>query len=168
MFDMLSSMPVGGSRASAAGLGLEGATVVDLFAGSGAIGIEALSRGAAKVVLVESDPGALRAVRANLAAVSELAGRAQVCRSDALTWARRAGGLAERWDLVVADPPYAWNRWAELLDALAPIAGLVLAETGSPWEAPPTWDTVRVRRYGSTVVSIVAAPRRDEPRRGGS
>jgi 16S rRNA (guanine(966)-N(2))-methyltransferase RsmD len=87
---------------------LDGARVLDLFAGSGAAGIEALSRGAASAVFVERDPGAAAVIEANLTAVRLAGPAAVVVRSDVLAWLER-GGMAARgpFDLVLADPPYA-------------------------------------------------------------
>jgi 16S rRNA (guanine966-N2)-methyltransferase len=79
---------------------LEGLRVLDLFAGSGALGIEALSRGAAAAVFVDSDPRAIAAVRQNLAAVGV---EAAVHRRDALAF---LAASADRFDLVLLDPPY--------------------------------------------------------------
>jgi len=152
MFDMLTSLHA-----------VDGTEVVDLFAGSGALGIEALSRGASRVTFVERDPGAVTTVRANLAAVADLAGCTEVVRGDAVGWARRRTAGEEGSELVLADPPYAWAGWGELLDALAPTTALLVAETGGPWQPGDGWESVRARRYGSTVVTIV------RPRaRGGS
>jgi 16S rRNA (guanine(966)-N(2))-methyltransferase RsmD len=83
---------------------LPGASVVDLFAGSGAAGIEALSRGAASAVFVERDAGAVAVIEENLRTTG-LAGSALVVRGDALGWIERAE--ASSVDLVVVDPPYA-------------------------------------------------------------
>jgi 16S rRNA (guanine966-N2)-methyltransferase len=80
---------------------VEGATVLDLFAGSGALGIEALSRGAASAVLVDSDRRAIDAIRANVDAIG--AAEATVVQRDALAWLRTASG---QYDLVFLDPPY--------------------------------------------------------------
>src|SRR5215510_12005244 len=88
------------------------ARVADLFAGSGALGIEALSRGAAHCTFVERDRAALRTLRANLDHLG-VADRARVVPGDALVM---AGGVDA--ELVLADPPYAFDRWAELLGAL--------------------------------------------------
>jgi 16S rRNA (guanine966-N2)-methyltransferase len=150
VFDMLTSM---GS--------LEGAAVADLFAGSGALGIEALSRGAASAVFVDSAPAAISAVRANLTVLGDRAAAATVVRADASVWAATGAARDGRLDLVLADPPYAWRGWPDLLAALAPVAGLVVAETGSPWEPVSGWETVRTRGYGSTVVTML------EPRKLG-
>jgi 16S rRNA (guanine966-N2)-methyltransferase len=84
---------------------LPGATVLDLFAGSGAVGLEALSRGAARVVFVESDPRAARVIRANMAAAA-LPGGELVC-DRVERFLGRGPGPGTPADLVVADPPYA-------------------------------------------------------------
>ena len=79
--------------------------VLDLFAGSGALGIEALSRGAASATLVENDRAAVAAIRANLAPLGDA--NAEVVRADALTW---LGGRRGPYDLVFLDPPYSFAR----------------------------------------------------------
>ncbi|HET6965436.1 MAG TPA: 16S rRNA (guanine(966)-N(2))-methyltransferase RsmD [Acidimicrobiales bacterium] len=145
VFDMLTSMDV-----------VEGATVLDLFAGSGALGIECISRGAESAVLVDHHAAAVATIRRNLDVLGEAAARATVVRSDALTYA----ASAPAFDLVLADPPYGFDRWAELLESLLPRAGLLVVETGaepgpSLWAPGPAWETVKVKRYGGTVVCIV-------------
>lgn len=130
---------------------LEGAEVVDLFAGSGALGIEALSRGAARATLVERDRAALEAISVNLAVLGPLARAATVVASDALRFAatmRPAG-------IVFADPPYRFDAWSVLLGSLRRRAGLLVAETGEPLEPGPGWEDVKVKKYGSTVVSVL-------------
>jgi 16S rRNA (guanine966-N2)-methyltransferase len=139
--------------------GLEGATVWDLFAGSGAMGIEALSRGAAHATFVDQAGQALSAVRTNLAALGYGPQRASVVGADVLRWASGAPGApgapgGVEADLVVADPPYAWQGWAELLACLAPLGPLVLAETGGELALPPGWRSLRAKRYGGTVVTL--------------
>jgi 16S rRNA (guanine966-N2)-methyltransferase len=84
---------------------LHGASVLDLFAGSGAVGLEALSRGAARVVFVESDARAARVIRANMAAVALPGGELVCARVE--RYLRRGPGREPAVDLVVADPPYA-------------------------------------------------------------
>lgn len=145
MFDMLSSMDV-----------IEGAAVLDLFAGSGALGIECLSRGAASAVLVDHHAGAVATIQRNLGVLGETAARAKVVRADALVYAARA----PRFDLALADPPYGFDRWDELLERLHSRTNLLVVETGferegSPWSPGAGWETGKVRRYGGTVVSII-------------
>jgi 16S rRNA (guanine966-N2)-methyltransferase len=136
---------------------LSGARVLDLFAGSGALGIEALSRGAGHATFVDADGAALRSVRANLDATG-LAGRADVVRSDALAHLRAAGpGDGSPVDLVLVDPPYAFDHWPELLDAVASRwpGAVVVAESDRDVEPPAEGIVLRRRRYGGTVVTFM-------------
>ncbi|HEY8869214.1 MAG TPA: RsmD family RNA methyltransferase [Candidatus Limnocylindrales bacterium] len=98
---------------------LPGARVLDLFAGSGAAGIEALSRGAARAIFVERDPGAIATIERNLAATG-LSGSATVIRGDALDWLARDGPAAGAFDVAIVDPPYAETTL--LTDALGRLA----------------------------------------------
>ncbi len=90
---------------SSLGPALAGAVVLDLFAGTGALGIEALSRGADRAVFVERNPVAVRALRENLRR-TKLVERSAVVTGDALGFLGRTTGEPERFDLVLADPPY--------------------------------------------------------------
>lgn len=127
------------------------ATVLDLFAGSGALGIEALSRGAAHVTFVDRDRAATRTVEANLTACG-LAAQATVVASDA---ERFLAGTSQRWDLALLDPPYAHDHeaWLVLLDALP--ADLAVLESNRAVDPPFGWAVLREKRYGSTHVTIV-------------
>jgi len=140
---------------------LEGMRVADLACGSGALGIEALSRGAASCVFVDTASRSLRAARANLAAVGLEGTDAAFVKVDLVRWAGRQEVGAV--DLVLADPPYAWDGWAELLEALVGVAAAVTAE--SDREIPPAagWACLRTRRHGSSVVSVLV-PDRDPNR----
>lgn len=127
------------------------AVVLDLFAGSGALGIEALSRGAASAVFVENDRLALAVLRENLDSLG-LAGRAKVVPADASVFLARA----EPYDLLLLDPPYSFDRWPELL--VHATDSVVAIESDREIDLPETWDTHRVRRYGGTVVTLALAP----------
>ena len=129
---------------------VQGATVLDLFAGSGALGIEALSRGAAHATFVDRDRAAIRAVEANLAACG-LASQARIVTSAA---DRFLASATERWDLALLDPPHDVSRddWLDLLDALP--ADLAVLESNRPVEPPFGWEVLRSKRYGSTHVVI--------------
>jgi 16S rRNA (guanine966-N2)-methyltransferase len=127
---------------------IDDARVVDLFAGSGAMGIEALSRGAAHCTFVERDRAAVDVIRANLA-VTGFEDRATVVVGDAAAWIVAA---ATAVDLAVVDPPYAFDDWPKLLAGLR--AALVVVESDRPIDAGPDWEIVRTRRYGTTVVVI--------------
>jgi 16S rRNA (guanine966-N2)-methyltransferase len=139
---------------------LEDAAVLDLYAGSGAVGLEALSRGAADVLLVEADPRAARVIRENIAAVG-LAGARLVADPVHRVLARGRGDLPRR-DFVFADPPYAAGpdeverMLGALLgqDWLAP-AALVAVERATR-SGPPAWPDGyapdRSRRYGEATL----------------
>ena len=133
--------------------GVEGAQAVDLFAGSGALGIEALSRGAASVTFVERDPVALAAIRANLASVglgdAERDGDATVVRADADAW---VATTASRYDLALVDPPYRYEGWAALVSRLP--ADLAVLESGADITAPAGWMIVKSKQYGGTIVTV--------------
>lgn len=135
---------------------VEGATVLDLFAGSGAMGLEALSRGAAHVTFVESDRRATGVIRRNLDHLG-FADRASVVVADVMDHLRRG----PRVDLALCDPPYAFDAWEALLAARP--AGVVVVESDRPIAAPEGWELARQKRYGSTFVTIVLDPSPDLP-----
>ncbi len=131
------------------------ADVLDLFAGSGAMGIEALSRGAAHVTFVDHDRHAVAAVEANLSSTGlGVEGRATVVQADAL---RFLAGHTERHELVVLDPPYGTDdeTWVVLLDALDALdVEVVVCESNRAVTPPPPWHVRRAATYGGTVVVI--------------
>ena len=134
--------------------GLDGAAVLDLFAGTGALGIEALSRGASHAVFVDADPDALAAVRSNLEATG-LTDSGHVVRSDVVKFLERQNDV---FDVAFADPPYEFQAWDEVLTLLgARIAVLesdrALEPDGS-WRSS-MWRTTKQKRYGDTVVTVV-------------
>jgi 16S rRNA (guanine966-N2)-methyltransferase len=140
--------------------GLDGAAVLDLYAGSGAVGLEALSRGAADVILVESDARAARAIRDNIAAVGLPGARLLADRVERVL-GRGPDGAAPR-DFVFADPPYAAGD-DELERVLTGLAGrgwlapgaLVAVERGTrsgPLAWPPGYASDRCRRYGDATL----------------
>lgn len=147
---------------------IHGASVLDLFAGTGALGIEALSRGVARALFVERDRAALRALRANLSALDLGAPRAEVRAGEALAALRSARARGETYDLVFVDPPYA--RASELEGALARLLPAVLGERGarvvveSDRRAPLrlALDLLMERRYGDTLITIYGKIRAEE------
>jgi 16S rRNA (guanine966-N2)-methyltransferase len=141
---------------SAVAAEIPGARVLDLFAGSGALGLEALSRGAAEAVFVESGAPALRALRANLDALGAI-GRSTVVRGDALKY---LAGLGEgAFDLAFADPPYGKGLAAALVSAFQDLrfARLLCVEHRVSDALPPV-EGARERRYGDTVLTFLSAP----------
>lgn len=133
---------------------VSGLTVLDLFAGSGALGIEALSRGAGSAVFVERAAPALAALRENLEALGI---EAEVHRGDARAFARNAARDRRAYDLVFLDPPY---REAEQIGREAPLAELIapggrlVAESDRRAPLPIDLPISFERRYGDTVIRI--------------
>jgi len=135
------------SLGSVPDLDLDDATVLDLFAGTGALGIEALSRGAAHATFVEHDRHALDAIRRNLDTTG-FAARATVRPTDATRTE------LPTVDLVFADPPYAFQGWDDLLTRLD--AHLVVLESDRELALPEGWRVLRQKRYGTTVVTLTS------------
>jgi 16S rRNA (guanine966-N2)-methyltransferase len=130
--------------------GVEGLAVVDLFCGSGALGVEALSRGAASSTFVDLDPDALAAVRRNLDAVGLGDEPATLVRAALPGWLTSAAAGA--FDLALCDPPYDFEEWPELLGLLR--ADAVVMESAAPIPLPGAWVVARERRYGGTLVTV--------------
>jgi 16S rRNA (guanine966-N2)-methyltransferase len=134
---------------------LDGALVADLFAGSGAVGIEALSRGAERCVFVERDRNARYAHEDNLEALN-LGDRSKVITSDAMAVASSLD-----CDIVFADPPYDFDAWERLLGLVR--ADLLVAESGRSITCPPGWEITREKKYGRTVVTFLERSDLDPP-----
>lgn len=132
--------------------GVEGLDVVDLFCGSGALGVEALSRGAASATFVDHDPDALAAARQNLDAVGLDDAAATLVRATLPAWLQT--GAARQFDLALCDPPYDFSDWPALLGALR--ADVAVMESAQPVPLPEGWVVARERRYGGTLVTVAA------------
>ena len=142
---------------------IAGARVLDLFAGAGGLGIEALSRGAARAVFIERDQRALRALRENVRSLGLGAARAEVRAGDVLALLRTARGRAETYDLVFIDPPYsrASDLGRELSLLLAPLLELearivVESDRRAPLQLQAQLE--RERTYGDTSIMIHRQP----------
>lgn len=136
---------------------LPGARVLDLFAGSGALGLEALSRGAEHATFVESGAPAIRVLQANLRALGAEE-RSTLVRSDAV---RYLAGLPEgAFDLAFADPPYGKGLAAAVVERFleVPFARLLSVEHRRT-DPLPDAPGARERRYGDTVLTFLPAPR---------
>ena len=138
---------------------LDGEAVLDLFAGSGALGIEALSRGAASALFVERDRRAQAALRANLDALGLGAAQAVVAAKDAFAALRDASQRGAAYDLVFLDPPYrdAPGLGPELAKALAPVLApdaRVVCESDRRAPLDLGLPAVLDRRYGDTRLTI--------------
>lgn len=135
-----------------------GSRVLDLFAGSGALGLEAISRGASRVCFVESNRAVARVLERNIVSL-DVGGRATVRFGDALTVAEglsRAG--AREWDVALADPPYASDDGPRLVAVFnqAAFADILCVEHApdTAFAREPDWQ----RRYGETVLSMFLDP----------
>jgi 16S rRNA (guanine966-N2)-methyltransferase len=128
---------------------VDGASVLDLFAGSGALGVEALSQGAERATFVDSDRAARLAVRRNLEACGFL-DRAAIVSAPAARFLARLED--ERFNLAFCDPPYAFAGWDRLLAALP--ADFVVIESDGPVAVPDGLELVRESRYGGTWVGF--------------
>jgi 16S rRNA (guanine966-N2)-methyltransferase len=148
---------------------IEGARCLDLFAGSGALSFEALSRGAGAVVMVERDAGAVRALRTNLELLN--AGNAQLIQRDALEFLRDGPGTLPPFDIVFLDPPYHRNLidpcCALLHDGgwLAPAARIYIEAEASlgGFRLPPDFELMRSKRAGQVGYHLAASVRMDTP-----
>ena len=135
---------------------VEDATVLDLFAGSGALGLEALSRGAERAVFVESDRAATHAIERNL---DKLRLRGTVLEEDALRALRNEAQAGRRYDLVLVDPPY--EMYTDLQPALARLLprvladdGLLVVETDARVEPELPLELRTSRKYGRARLSL--------------
>jgi 16S rRNA (guanine(966)-N(2))-methyltransferase RsmD len=147
------------------GPAVAGARVLDLFAGTGAVGIEAISRGAGRVVFVEKDQAALRALRANLAALGASRAAARVMAGDVLRVLVDLPAQEGPFDLVFLDPPYATSLAGRALAALAAArvcrpGGEVVVQHSTRTTLPAIEgfaDHRRARRFGDTALTFLRA-----------
>lgn len=132
---------------------LEGARVLDLFAGSGALGLEALSRGAASVTFVELNPPSLQALQQNIASLG-VEEAVTVHRGDAMRHAERLA--AGEYDVVLADPPYTVDHASKLVSLFrrTPFGRILSVEHRADLELPGD----STRRYGDTAITFCYPP----------
>jgi 16S rRNA (guanine966-N2)-methyltransferase len=157
--------------------GVDDLRVIDLFCGSGALGVESLSRGAASATFVDADQKALDAVQQNLSAVGLDDADATLVRAVLPGWLRTASPASSAgtatptpgtthahthaYDLAFCDPPYDFTDWLALLEALD--AAKVVMESSEPIALPEAWMIARERRYGGTLITVAhhSEPPRD-------
>lgn len=144
---------------SALHLDLPGSRVLDLFAGSGALGLEALSRGAEHATFVEKSGGALRALRGNIEKL-DATDDSTVVKGDAIDFLEKAPEHA--FDIILADPPYGQDFAASLIRIFLrrPVAQSLWVEHRSD-EPLPEAPGARTRTYGDTAITFVPAPERE-------
>lgn len=155
---------VKGAMFSSLGDKIAGARVLDLFSGSGSLGIEALSRGCASAVLVEKNSTAVDTIRRNLAKAKL---EAKVCQLDVFNYLTRVA-LPGEFDIIFADPPYAKKtddrdfgrellEFPALAKALAPDGLFILEQLpGTGSHEDTDWECLRLKRYGATEVAVLA------------
>jgi 16S rRNA (guanine966-N2)-methyltransferase len=154
LFDMLMHAAWGGRVA------VEGAAVLDVFAGTGALGLEALSRGAASACFIENDPAALRALRANIVAC-KAGDRTDVLAVDVLTIGRRSSSTRPA-SLIFLDPPYGQDLVPRALARLRDVGhisqdALVVAETGRDETWRPEQTLLAERQHGAARILVFRA-----------
>lgn len=138
---------------------VQNAVVLDLFAGSGSMGIEALSRGASRAVFVEQDPSILKALRTNIERCRFSKEQALVHRGDATRFLENAIKADGRYDLILADPPYASSLGGKLATMLGKarenVCKMFIIETGNEIQGDVfgRMEKLRTRKFGQTVVT---------------
>jgi len=138
------------------GQDLSGLSCLDLFAGSGVLGFEAVSRGAAEAVLVECNPAAVAALRKNAARFGD--SRLVVTRADALEFAALSAGQGRQFDVVLLDPPYRQDWLARLwplLPALIAVDGWLYVEAETVVTPPEPWQVVRQGKAGQVCYHLL-------------
>jgi len=142
---------------SALGNDILGASVLDLFAGSGALGLEALSRGAKSVVFVEANLGSMKILKENVGLLS-LGSEVTVVKADAINYIKNLG--KKNFDIAVADPPYGKGYAKELIESFRdhPFASRLWVEHAKD-EVDESFSDYNQRQYGKTAISIVEADR---------
>jgi len=152
---------VRGSVFDSLGDAIVGATFCDLFAGSGAVGIEALSRGAAKVVFVEQDRRVLRALRTNLARCKVDHRAAEVKIGDAFRFINRISRKGDFFDIIFADPPYTANVAQRVLQAFEAegkrLCETLIIEHGAPLYLSENsrFEVYNTKKFGQTLVTYL-------------
>ena len=134
--------------------GLHDLVVADLYCGSGAMGIEALSRGAARVYFVDTDPQCLVASKVNLEPL-QLSGEAIFVRANLPVWTP-----PHDLDLLLADPPYGPLDLASVLNGV--VAKRVVGENDRHMAAPEGWNVTKTKRYGTTLVTMLEPSEGDD------
>jgi 16S rRNA (guanine966-N2)-methyltransferase len=146
---------------------IDGVSVLDLFAGTGALGIEALSRGAGKALFVERDAAAVAALKSNLAQLELGEPQARVRVGEALSALRSARRAGETYDLVFVDPPYGQLRDFErelsaLLPTVLALGARVVVESDRRAPAELPLAVAQRKRYGDTTITIHGTEDKDE------
>lgn len=124
--------------------------VLDLFAGSGALGIEALSRGASSATFIDHDKDAIKTVHSNLSQL-DFRQRAEIIRFDALEYLKTPDLT---YDLVFLDPPFAFEAWSDLLKFMENYKILVIGSNREIEVSDETWEVIKQDKYSSTYIKV--------------
>ena len=138
---------------------LYGRTCLDLFAGSGALGFEAASRGAERVVIVEQNPAVFRALQDNIAKLA--CANVFAYRQDGLEFASRD---KQRYDVIFLDPPFQSDYLPRLLEILPQrlnINGMLYVESGAVFDVPPPWQVIKSGKAGQVHYQLLGIPVND-------
>ncbi len=134
---------------------LTNTTVLDLYAGSGALGLEALSRGASRVTFVDWSPKASRVLRQNILRLGVM-NRSKLVRANVMEYLQRLDEEdKDVFDLVFCDPPYEFSQWQSLLELL-PKGAILVLESDREIDPPVDRVTVKCKRYGGSVVTVLS------------
>ncbi|MBN2071422.1 MAG: 16S rRNA (guanine(966)-N(2))-methyltransferase RsmD [Candidatus Krumholzibacteriota bacterium] len=140
---------------------VQGAVILDLFAGSGSLGIEALSRGASRVRFIEQDSTAIRALRTNIERCRIEPAAAEVRNADAVKFLEKAIKSGDNYDIILADPPYASQLGKKLADMISisnkPVCRYFIVETGQEFDMDEkgSLEKIRTRKFGQTVITYL-------------
>ena len=144
---------------------VEGAAFLDLYAGIGSVGMEAISRGAARVAFVETDPGCIKVIKSNLS-ICRFADKAEVYRSDILLWLKKGTGMLpkSRFNLIFSGPPFKMNLTGVTLETISRLRliekeGWIICQHHVAEKVPQSYDEApfinfRQERYGKTMLSF--------------
>ncbi|MBN2185459.1 MAG: 16S rRNA (guanine(966)-N(2))-methyltransferase RsmD [Candidatus Krumholzibacteriota bacterium] len=142
---------------------IQSAVILDLFAGSGSLGIEALSRGASKARFIEQDKSALKALRTNLERCNITKERSDVRSTDAVRFLEKAVKSGEEYDIIFADPPYASELGKKLADMIndpgRSICRYFIVESGKEFDLQEEGclEKIRTRKFGQTIITYFRA-----------
>ncbi|NNN13751.1 MAG: 16S rRNA (guanine(966)-N(2))-methyltransferase RsmD [Acidimicrobiaceae bacterium] len=148
LFDMLSTR-----------IDFFGIEVLDLFAGSGSLGLEAISRGASQVEFVDSAHSVIQVLKQNIAGIPPDVARASAIKSPALTYLKNRISAKTHYDLVFCDPPYLFDDWNELLGYVIQVTtqdSIIVIESDREVVLPEGLSVLKVKDYGSTVITLAS------------
>ena len=134
-------------------------TVLDLFAGSGSLGLEAISRGASQVEFVDSAHSVVQVLKQNIAGIPPDVARTTAIKSPALAYLKNRISANAHYDLIFCDPPYLFDDWNELLGHVIQVTtedSIIVIESDREVSLPEGLSVLKVKDYGSTVITLAS------------